>query len=197
MKRPIEIFGFKQNDLIEYNLEVFHAFILRILIDLGKKRFHVDDVFNLIPIVKKDIVMLMSILADLEKVGLITFTQEMEPDDQGVATYTYFITIEMPDSVFSKSNDALFEKFWEIYGMKKGTAKCKALFKKLSAVDIELIFAHLPSYVKSTLGPKDKEDKANWKPRRKYPEGYLNGKMWLDGLEVEKSELDKLRESAI
>lgn len=63
-----------------------------------------------------------------------------------------------------------FAEFWNLYGKKSDSAKCKAKFSKMSKSDIELIFENLPAYVKST---PDKQ-------YRKNPITWLNGKCWND-----------------
>ena len=63
-----------------------------------------------------------------------------------------------------------FAEFWDLYGKKSDSSKCKVKFSKLSEVDIELIFEKLPAYVKST---PDKQ-------YRKNPITWLNGKCWND-----------------
>ncbi len=66
--------------------------------------------------------------------------------------------------------DDRFAEFWDLYGKKSDSAKCKAKFSKLSKGDIELIFEKLPDYIKS---PPDKQ-------YRKNPITWLNGKCWND-----------------
>ena len=63
-----------------------------------------------------------------------------------------------------------FAEFWDLYGKKSDSSKCKVKFSKLSKSDIELIFEKLPAYVKST---PDKQ-------YRKNPITWLNGKCWND-----------------
>ncbi len=63
-----------------------------------------------------------------------------------------------------------FAEFWDLYGKKTDSSKCKAKFSKLSKGDIELLFAKLPEYIKST---PDKQ-------YRKNPITWLNGKCWND-----------------
>ena len=63
-----------------------------------------------------------------------------------------------------------FAEFWDLYGKKVDTSKCKTKFSKLSDSDIDLVFKNLPAYVKS------KPDKQF----RKNPITWLNGKCWND-----------------
>lgn len=50
----------------------------------------------------------------------------------------------------SRAEVCRFAEFWDLYGKKSDSAKCKAKFSKLSKGDIELIFEKLPAYIKST-----------------------------------------------
>jgi len=70
----------------------------------------------------------------------------------------------------SRVDGCRFAEFWDLYGKKSDSAKCKAKFSKLSENEIELIFEKLPAYVKST---PDKQ-------YRKNPITWLNGKCWND-----------------
>jgi len=63
-----------------------------------------------------------------------------------------------------------FAEFWNLYGKKKDTDKCKTKFSKLTKSEIELLFTNLPAYIKST---PDKQ-------YRKNPITWLNGKCWND-----------------
>ena len=73
----------------------------------------------------------------------------------------------------NKSEDIIidrFAEFWDLYGKKTDSAKCKSKFSRLSKSDIELLFEKLPAYIKST---PDKQF-------RKNPITWLNGKCWND-----------------
>ena len=63
-----------------------------------------------------------------------------------------------------------FDSFWNEYGKKIDTAKCKEKYSKLSETDREKIKNTLPSYLANTTDIKF----------RKNPLTYLNGKCWLD-----------------
>jgi hypothetical protein len=64
-----------------------------------------------------------------------------------------------------------FEVFWDMYDKKVGDKNKIALkFDKLSQTEINLIFEHVPKYIKSQPDKKF----------RKNPETYLNNKSWLD-----------------
>ncbi len=81
------------------------------------------------------------------------------------------------DSVSDKDSESdnkvtndRFTEFWELYGKKTDSAKCKAKFGRLTKVEIKLLFEKLPAYIKST---PDKQ-------YRKNPITWLNGKCWND-----------------
>lgn len=63
-----------------------------------------------------------------------------------------------------------FAEFWDLYGKKTDSSKCKTKFARLTKTEIELLFEKLPAYIKST---PDKQ----W---RKNPITWLNGKCWND-----------------
>ena len=73
------------------------------------------------------------------------------------------------ESVNKVTNDR-FAEFWDLYGKKTDSAKCKTKFARLTKTEIELLFEKLPAYIKST---PDKQ----W---RKNPITWLNGKCWND-----------------
>ncbi len=50
----------------------------------------------------------------------------------------------------SREEDCRFAEFWDMYGKKSDSSKCKAKFSRLSKSDVDLIFEKLPAYVKST-----------------------------------------------
>lgn len=63
-----------------------------------------------------------------------------------------------------------FEEFWNTYDKKKGPEDCKKKFSKLTEKEKELIWKHVPEYVKST---PEKQYRLN-------PLTYINGKHWND-----------------
>lgn len=63
-----------------------------------------------------------------------------------------------------------FEEFWNIYDKKKGPDDCKKKFDKLTEKEKELIWDHVPKYVRST---PEKQYRLN-------PLTYINGKHWND-----------------
>jgi len=67
-----------------------------------------------------------------------------------------------------------FDEFWNLYGKKSDTSKCKAKFAKLTDAEIDLLFAKLPLYIQST---PDKQ-------YRKNPITWLNGKCWNDEIQT-------------
>ena len=66
-----------------------------------------------------------------------------------------------------------FDKFWDLYNKKEGSAKCKTKWNKLKPADIDKIFIALPNYVSST--PE--------KQYRKNPLTWLNGEHWNDDIQ--------------
>ena len=73
------------------------------------------------------------------------------------------------DSVNKVTNDR-FAEFWDLYGKKTDSSKCKTKFARLTKTEIELLFEKLPAYIRST---PDKQ-------YRKNPITWLNGKCWND-----------------
>jgi hypothetical protein len=73
------------------------------------------------------------------------------------------------DSKKEVTNDR-FAEFWDLYGKKTDSSKCKTKFARLTKAEIELLFEKLPAYIKST---PDKQ-------YRKNPITWLNGKCWND-----------------
>ena len=73
------------------------------------------------------------------------------------------------ESVNKVTNDR-FAEFWDLYGKKVDSSKCKAKFSKLTSTELVLLFTNLPHYIKST---PDKQ-------YRKNPITWLNGKCWND-----------------
>lgn len=72
-----------------------------------------------------------------------------------------------------------FDIFWNLYGKKEDTAKCKAKFLKLEQSEIEKIFETLPAYIKKHSDIK----------YRKNPMTYLNGKCWLDDITITNADI--------
>lgn len=66
-----------------------------------------------------------------------------------------------------------FDDFWNAYGKKIDTAKCKAKWSKLKPLEQQAAMEHVPRYVASTPDKKF----------RKNPLTYLNGQCWLDEIE--------------
>lgn len=69
-----------------------------------------------------------------------------------------------------ETNDANFEKFWNLYSKKISRDKCYKKWKRLSNEDKEEIFRTLPKYLESTPDIQ----------YRKNPLSYLNSSSWLD-----------------
>jgi hypothetical protein len=70
----------------------------------------------------------------------------------------------------NKVTNERFAEFWDLYGKKTGSSKCKTKFGRLTKTEIDLLFEKLPAYIKST---PDKQ-------YRKNPITWLNGKCWND-----------------
>ena len=71
-----------------------------------------------------------------------------------------------------------FAEFWDLYGKKVDSSKCKAKFSKLSKSDIDLIFEKLPLYVQSTPDPQYRKNPITW----------INGKCWNDEIIMQSSQ---------
>ena len=79
-------------------------------------------------------------------------------------------TDDKPD-INTDSNDVIkFDDFWDAYGKKVDTAKCKAKWSKLTHEQHKAIMANVFDYVAAN----------NDKQYRKNPMTYLNGQCWLD-----------------
>jgi len=63
-----------------------------------------------------------------------------------------------------------FAEFWDLYGKKVDRPKCEKKFSKLTNVEIELLFANLPAYIKSKPEKMYRKDPIRW----------LNNKCWND-----------------
>lgn len=63
-----------------------------------------------------------------------------------------------------------FAEFWNLYGKKTDSAKCKTKFSRLTKSEIELLFKNLPDYIKSTPEVQFRKNPITW----------LNGKCWND-----------------
>jgi hypothetical protein len=68
-----------------------------------------------------------------------------------------------------------FDEFWNLYGKKVDTKKCKDKFEKLSYKELEQIKSSLPDYIVNTPDVQ----------YRKNPLTYLNGKCWMDEIKKE------------
>jgi len=79
----------------------------------------------------------------------------------------------IPDSS-DENQESRFAEFWDLYDKKSGRPKCEAKFKKLTKVQIELLFKNLPAYIKST---PDKQF-------RKNPLTWLNNECWNDEIQA-------------
>lgn len=73
-----------------------------------------------------------------------------------------------------------FSFFWDLYGKKVDSKKCKAKWDKLSNDVREKILSHVPKYVASTPDSQ----------YRKNPQTYLNNECWNDEVQETKSQPD-------
>jgi len=70
----------------------------------------------------------------------------------------------------NKVTNDRFAEFWNLYGKKTDSAKCKTKFARLNKSEIELLFNKLPEYIKSTPDVQFRKNPITW----------LNGKCWND-----------------
>jgi hypothetical protein len=68
-----------------------------------------------------------------------------------------------------------FDEFWNTYGKKVDTKKCKDKFDKLTDKELQQIKSTLPDYIANTPDVQ----------YRKNPLTYLNGKCWMDEIKKE------------
>lgn len=78
------------------------------------------------------------------------------------------------------AKDDFFSWFWDTYDNKTGKAKCKAKCNKLKKSDRDEIRRTLEWYVKDTVKDDSEQHGNVWRPRRKNPLTYLNGRAWED-----------------
>lgn len=72
-----------------------------------------------------------------------------------------------------KEIDALFERFWTVYPVKKGKPEARAAFEKaIKKADIDTLLAAVSRYSDHLAQPKA--------PQPKYAQGWLNGERWTD-----------------
>ena len=95
-------------------------------------------------------------------------TMKSQADDNEIATDKNVIIKECKND--KKLVNDRFAEFWDLYGKKTDSSKCKTKFARLTKTEIELLFEKLPAYIKST---PDKQ-------YRKNPITWLNGKCWND-----------------
>ena len=105
---------------------------------------------------------------DSDKQDSKLMTIKSQADDNEIATDKNVIIKECKNDK-ELVNDR-FAEFWDLYGKKTDSSKCKAKFARLTKTEIELLFEKLPAYIKST---PDKQ-------YRKNPITWLNGKCWND-----------------
>lgn len=106
-----------------------------------------------------------------EQVTINTLEGVLNHSCQQIVNSKYKIVNNKKKIVNSKEETNKFEIFWDMYDKKVGDKNKIALkFDKLSQTEINLIFEHVPKYIKSQPDKKF----------RKNPETYLNNKSWLD-----------------
>ena len=105
---------------------------------------------------------------DSDKQDSKLMTMKSQADDNEIATDKNVIIKECKNDK-ELVNDR-FAEFWDLYGKKTDSSKCKTKFARLTKTEIELLFEKLPAYIKST---PDKQ-------YRKNPITWLNGKCWND-----------------
>jgi len=96
-------------------------------------------------------------------------TSNQQGSNREVTTDKNVRTKECKNKKKEVTNDR-FAEFWDLYGKKTDSSKCKTKFAKLTKTEIDLVFEKLPAYIKST---PDKQ-------YRKNPITWLNGKCWND-----------------
>ena len=114
----------------------------------------------------RQVVDLNTITINHDKSGLKTDDSEVNPAD----SFNLIPDSLNPNPSIPQSVENRFSEFWDLYGKKTGKEKCEKKWSKLKQVDIEQIFAKLPSYVASTPDKQYRKDPYTW----------LNGKHWQD-----------------
>jgi len=75
-----------------------------------------------------------------------------------------------------------FDDFWNLYDKKVGKVNTLKEWKKLKPLEIERIFEHLPSYIKTRE-----------RQYRKDPERYLKHKIFMDEIETELKKMNAVK----
>lgn len=182
----MEIFGFKQKKLCNAGLEVFHALILRCLIDIKTKSM--DYIHDHLPILGGDTRLILQVCDDLIEGEFI----EMEMDDD-LINFSLKILPRAKGLQEDSERAQKFDEFFKLYGNPAGKAKAKQKFMSLPEKDIETIFKILPAYLESTCGPKEKCEE--FKPMRKHAITWLNQQCYLDEYEEPKSAMESVMEA--
>ncbi|HUT63037.1 MAG TPA: phage replisome organizer N-terminal domain-containing protein, partial [Anaerolineae bacterium] len=94
--------------------------------------------------------------------------------------------IEIDKELNASQSNELFEKFWDIYDLKKGKHRSQLAWDKLKQDDIKAIFDTIDLYIK--YSKTDYADKKDQRTSRKYPLTYLNSRGWEDAPDIPKSE---------
>jgi hypothetical protein len=93
-----------------------------------------------------------------------------------ISTVSDTVNVNVTDKEINNYKEDSFNSWWLMYDNKKGLAKSKAKFLKLSDNDIQAILKITPVYVSSTPDIK----------YRKLPLTWLNGEHWNDDLTTKK-----------
>ena len=90
-----------------------------------------------------------------------------------------------------------FDDFWDDYAMKSrgGKKKSKEKYYSLPLKSIQAIKDTLPLYLAATVTDDSQNERGKkWRPMRKNPTTYLNGKVWEDYEGMTKEEIDKKKQ---
>ena len=92
-----------------------------------------------------------------------------QTNDKRIATNKNDKNDNNDKNVKEVTNDR-FAEFWNLYGKKTDSSKCKTKFARLTKSEIEILFDKLPLYIKSTPDVQFRKNPITW----------LNGKCWND-----------------
>lgn len=99
---------------------------------------------------------------------------------QAIAQADVHIDKQLNKETKEQKNNHSFDEFWDLYGKKVDSKKCRDKWDKLSDDVREKILAHVPKYVASTPDSQ----------YRKNPQTYLNNECWNDEVQETKSQPD-------
>jgi hypothetical protein len=141
------------------------GYLIRQKVHLGQGKFDTDYVLHITPQLEVKSDPLKSHPLETHRVGFPPL--ENHPNNSNKEFSKKEEQIKKEKELLSEQN---FEHFWNRYGKKIGSYKCKELFKKLSLSEQEKILSVVDLYVKKT--PEFQY--------RKNPLTWLNGKCWED-----------------